>query len=89
MDDRTAIFDYVSEDNFVAAVRLDDMIQADAERLEQFPEMGRDGRIAGTRELVIAGTSYIAAYSIDKGEVKVWRVLHGAQRWPDTFSFTE
>jgi toxin ParE1/3/4 len=44
--------------------------------------MGRQGRCAGTRELVIARTPYIVAYRIERLAVVVLRVLHGAQRWP-------
>jgi plasmid stabilization system protein ParE len=49
----------------------------------EFPQMGRSGRIEGTRELVISGTPYIAAYRIDGDAVRILRVLHGAQQWPD------
>ncbi len=49
----------------------------------QHPEMGRHGRIEGTRELVISRTPYIAAYRITGDTVRILRVLHGAQLWPD------
>jgi len=62
--DRTAIFDYIEADNPRAAIDLDDRIETRVEGLVQFPEMGRPGRIEGTRELVIVGTPYIAAYRI-------------------------
>jgi toxin ParE1/3/4 len=45
--------------------------------------MGRPGRIDGTRELVINSTPYIAAYRIEGETVRILRVLHGAQQWPD------
>ena len=47
------------------------------------PEIGRPGRIEGTRELIIQQTPYIAAYRIERNSVRILRVLHGAQRWPD------
>ena len=81
--DRTAIFDYIEADNPRAAVAVDDRIQTRVEGLAQFPEMGRPGRIEGTRELVISGTPYIAAYRIAGETVRILRVLHGAQQWPD------
>jgi len=49
----------------------------------KFPEMGRPGRVDGTRELVIQRTSYIAAYRITGTTVRILRVLHGAQMWPE------
>jgi toxin ParE1/3/4 len=81
--DREEIFDYIEADNPRAAVAVDDRIQTHVEGLAQFPEMGRLGRIEGTRELVIPGTPYIAAYRIVGDTLRVLRVLHGAQRWPD------
>ena len=47
--------------------------------------MGRPGRIAGTRELVVPGTPYLIAYAVLEEQVVVLAVLHGAQRWPDRF----
>ncbi|PPU05220.1 hypothetical protein XacyCFBP2565_21910 [Xanthomonas arboricola pv. corylina] len=47
-----------------------------------YPESGRPGRVPGTRELVIAGTPYIAVYQIDGNDQRVRRVLHGSQQWP-------
>jgi toxin ParE1/3/4 len=81
--DRTAIFDYIEADSPRAAVAVDDRIQACVENLTRFPEMGRPGRIEGTRELVISRTPYIAAYRIAGDTVRILRVLHGAQQWPD------
>ncbi|WP_428423967.1 type II toxin-antitoxin system RelE/ParE family toxin [Pararhizobium sp.] len=40
--------------------------------------------MAGTRELVINSTQYVATYAITETAVRVLRVLHGAQEWPDT-----
>jgi addiction module RelE/StbE family toxin len=81
--DRTAIFDYIEADNPRAAVVIDDRIETRVMGLTQFPEIGRPGRIEGTRELVISGTPYIAAYRIAGETVRILRVLHGAQQWPD------
>jgi addiction module RelE/StbE family toxin len=81
--DRDAIFDYIEADSPRAAISTDDRIRACVERLLQFPEMGRPGRIEGTRELVISRTPYIAAYRIAGNTVRILRLLHGAQQWPD------
>lgn len=53
-------------------------------RLLIFPESGRPGRIAGTRELIITSTPYVAVYVVAEATVRILRILHGAQQWPDT-----
>ena len=81
--DRDAIFTYIEADNPAAAVLIDERIVASTRRLLDFPASGRVGRIAGTRELVINGTPYVAAYTITETTVRILRVLHGAQEWPE------
>jgi toxin ParE1/3/4 len=81
--DRKAIFDYIEEDNPRAAITVDECIRTRVVGLTQFPEMGRPGRIDGTREMLISDTPYIAAYRIVGDTVRILRVLHGAQQWPD------
>jgi len=84
--DREEIFDYIEADSPRAAIAVDERILRCVEGLARFPEMGRTGRIEGTRELVISRTPYIAAYRIAGGAVRILRVLHGAQKWPDEMS---
>jgi len=44
--------------------------------------MGRPGRVAGTRELVIPGLPFILPY-VEKGmAVIILRVMHAAMKWP-------
>jgi toxin ParE1/3/4 len=44
--------------------------------------MGRQGRIDGTRELVIHGLPYIIPYRVRRGRVEILAVIHAARRWP-------
>jgi addiction module RelE/StbE family toxin len=84
--DREAIFDYIEADSPQAAITVDDRIRQQVEELMKFPEIGRPGRIDGTRELIIRRTPYIAAYRIAGKTVRILRVLHGAQMWPQELS---
>jgi toxin ParE1/3/4 len=79
-----AIFDFIETENPAAAVRIDERIEAVVKQLLEFPDSGRSGRVAGTRELVITGTPYIAAYIVLPERIRVLRLLHGAQVWPDS-----
>jgi toxin ParE1/3/4 len=73
---------YIAERNEAAAVRLGDAIAAAVARLSNFPEIAPRGRVEGTRELLIAGTPYIAIYRIEISKVVILRLLHDSQRWP-------
>jgi addiction module RelE/StbE family toxin len=47
-----------------------------------FPNRGRPGKRAGTRELVLAPLPYVVVYTVRDDVVCVVRILHGAQQWP-------
>jgi len=81
--DREGIFDYIEADSPRAAIEVDNAIAAAAKRLIDFPVSGRPGRITGTRELVVTPLPYILAYVVREDVVRLLRVLHGAQQWPD------
>lgn len=83
LTDREAIFSYIEADSPRAAIRIDEAIEAAARQLIAFPDSGRSGRVAGTRELIIPRTPYILAYAVTTDTVRILRVLHGARIWPD------
>jgi len=83
LSDRDGIFTHIEAENPRAAIALDERIAAAARRLVEFPESGRPGRVAGTREFVVTGTPYVAAYTVTESSIRILRVLHGAQKWPD------
>ncbi|MGY3440828.1 MULTISPECIES: type II toxin-antitoxin system RelE/ParE family toxin [unclassified Bradyrhizobium] len=83
LSDRDDIFSYIEAENPRAAVHVDEQIADTARRLLDFPDSGRPGRVAGTRELVVPRTPYVAAYLVEGETVRILRVLHGAQMWPD------
>ncbi|WP_339073505.1 type II toxin-antitoxin system RelE/ParE family toxin [Sinorhizobium meliloti] len=82
LDDRDTIFSYIEGENPRAAVHVDEEIVSAVRRMLDFPESGRPGRVAGTRELVFPRTPYIAAYMLMADRIRILRVLHGAQKWP-------
>jgi toxin ParE1/3/4 len=49
---------------------------------ERFPQLGRQGRVDGTRELTFASLPFVAVYEVHPAEVRVLRILHGARQWP-------
>jgi plasmid stabilization system protein ParE len=77
---------YLFERSPAGAERVVDRIVEIVGSLDRFPRAGRPGRVVGTREIAVIATNYIVAYRIIKDTVQVLAILHGAQRWPATFS---
>ena len=77
--------EYVGRDNPAAAARTVESIVRAVDQLKEFPAIGRPGRVAGTRELVVTGTPYIVPYRVKSGYIEVLRVFHAARRWPTSF----
>jgi toxin ParE1/3/4 len=84
IEDLAALRAYISENNPAAAQRMAQrIVQLVQEVLTDNPEIGRPGRVPGTRELVVARTPYIVPYRVRNGRLEILRVYHGARRWPD------
>jgi len=81
--DLGALHSYISEDNAVAAIEVVETLLTGIGALTRNPEMGRRGRVAGSRELVIA--PYVIAYRSRKTVIEILAIIHGARRWPDSF----
>ena len=79
--DRKAIREYIAEDNPSAALELDEQFGFKARRLLSHADLGRSGRVPGTRELVVH-PNYILIYDVAGDVVRVLRVLHAARQWP-------
>ena len=80
-----AAHEYIAADNEPAGTEVTNHIWDSVDMLARHPKAGRDGRVPGTRELVITGTPFIVAYRLEKNEVRVLAVLHAAREWPDEF----
>jgi toxin ParE1/3/4 len=50
--DRADIMDYIATDNVHAAIEMDELFGAAAQRLAEFPMLGKPSVIAGARALV-------------------------------------
>ncbi len=82
--DLDEIYDYIADDNPKAASETVNTIWQGAQILKQFPDSGRDGRVAGTRELYINDTYYILPYRVKNNKIEILRVIHTSRKWPDS-----
>ena len=74
---------YIERDKPQAARKVAAAIRKAVAYLAQYPHLGRPGRKAGTRELVIADTPYIIPYQVRDDHLTILAVLHGAQSLPE------
>lgn len=81
--DLESLHEYVAEDSLPAAAATVERILSGIEALSRHPDMGRKGRVPGTRELMI--TPYILAYRTKGTALEVVAIIHAARRWPDCF----
>jgi toxin ParE1/3/4 len=74
---------FVEQDAPGAARRMiERIIESIETMIPANPQIGRPGRVPGTRELVVGGTPYIVPYRVRFADIVILRVLHGARRWP-------
>jgi toxin ParE1/3/4 len=73
---------YIARDNADAAARVALTLLAAVDRLAELPNLGRPGRVAGTREVVVPGTPYVIPYRLRGERLEIVAVFHGRQRWP-------
>jgi toxin ParE1/3/4 len=83
--DLSAARHYIAVDDPGAARQQIERILNAVMGLAQFPDRGRPGRRAGTRELVMVRTPFIVAYRVRGDAIDILRVLHGRRRWTDRF----
>ena len=79
------IREYIARRNPQAARRIISAIRQQTLALVNFPDVARQGRCEGTRELVINPYHYIVAYRVEFDEVQILAVLHTSRRWPENF----
>ncbi len=85
VDDLDDIAGYISQDNLEAARRTVRRLWTAVKSLVEQPEMGRPGRVHGTRELVVSDTPFVVPFRVVGSEIEILRVLHGARDWPKSF----
>jgi len=78
----THLRSYIARDNPKAANRVATALLNAVELLAELPNLGRPGRVAGTRELVVPGTPYVIPYRIRGDRLEVIAVFQGRQKWP-------
>lgn len=79
--DRSAIFDYLAARDPGAATRLDTVFRDAVAQLADYPMLGHEGEIPGTRELT-PHRSYRLVYEVSDETVWILVLIHTARQWP-------
>ena len=74
--------EFMEKDSEQNAAIVAQRILSAVDLLSNQPAMGRPGRVAGTRELVDSGTSYLIPYRVRALRLELIAVFHGRQQWP-------
>jgi addiction module RelE/StbE family toxin len=81
--DIEAIFDWIAKDSPSIARSVVERLLSSIDVLAEYPEIGRAGSEAGTREWIVPKLPYIVVYEVDPdSDVVIVAVFHGAQERP-------
>jgi toxin ParE1/3/4 len=78
----TALRAHIAHDNPKAAARIATILLEAVEALASHPNLGRPGRVPGTRELVVPATRYLIPYRVRGDRLEIVAVFHSRQKWP-------
>jgi toxin ParE1/3/4 len=82
-NDLANITEYLFEKTPQHAARMVRSLYDAVSSLKTYPNRGRQGKKAGTRELAVRSSPYVVVYQVSGEIVYVARILHGAQKWPE------
>ena len=85
LDNLDSAVEYIAADKSIAASDVALKILNTAKLLADQPGIGRIGRVAGTRELLVPGLPYVLPYVEKDGAVVILRVMHTSMKWPERF----
>lgn len=79
--DRLAIWEYLAARAPEAALRIDRLFSDAVAALAEFPLLGHEGDVSGTRELT-PHRSYRIVYDVEGDTVWILVLIHTARQWP-------
>ena len=75
-----AELDYIAQENPQAAIQVSNRILASVDLLSDQPHLGKPGRVAGTRELLVPNTRYVIPYRLKHNRIEILRVFHTSRK---------
>jgi toxin ParE1/3/4 len=85
LNDLEAIREFIAQDNPQAATRVHAAVRTAVDPLASYPNLGRAGRVDGTRELIVVDLPYVIVYRVLEDTVRILAVIHTSRQWPRRF----
>ena len=73
---------FLQQERPSAAGKFSLALEETVKHLETFPNLGRPGRVSGTREFVMADWPFLIPYRFHAGNLEILRIYHCSRRWP-------
>ena len=77
--DLSQIADYIALDNPIAAEKVFREVIQTTEALAHFPNLGRRGRVTGTREIILSNAPYVVVYRSNPDRIIIIAIFHTAR----------
>lgn len=81
-NERDDILEYISADDPIAALTMDELFVERGQNLLEFPHIGRPGLAPDTRELTVH-PNYRLVYQLVGDDVHILNVVHARRDWPE------
>lgn len=82
LQDLENTYEFVTQHNPKAANGIIKRIESGIDNLKLYPNVGKKGRLIGTRELIIPNTPFLLPYRIKETHIEILALLHGRRKWP-------
>ena len=73
---------FIAAESVASADAVEARLVGSAERLIDYPMLGKIGRVPGTRELPVGHTSFTLIYRVRRAKVLIARILHQRRKYP-------
>ncbi len=81
-NDLAGVYEYYAERDYEHMERVVRAILLACEGIPQFPLMGKQGALEGTRERLMSRYPYRLVYRIAGDDIIILRIMHTKQQWP-------
>ena len=76
------IFAFIAKDNVAAASSVAERIEHSIAQLAEFPYLAQTADEEGVRRLTVRRLPYVVYYTVDRSEVVILHIWHGARKSP-------